>query len=298
MCQLFDIVRIENRFIKPTSLGWSDVQLIVKLPLKTDDNNNDNNEDDEKGDTVNSSGDNYDYHYGEIQLQHIDMTLARKKAHSYYKVIRNLIQKEFASQTSSIVLSYITDKFADIADPTKTRPIIWNDEYTMPVSVNSNNSNVNNGIIMSTVSVVDITEYEWDDKRRPKTYNGCDVVAIVYSAVYQSSWDKIKDKWLPEAIESAGKDVKIVIIELDRFVPRIKKMDQSIVETYCKENGYTFKVVDLFADVSSVIELIKYVAMCPVVKSNKKVTAVIEKEVETDADQPDGNVSGCACNIL
>jgi len=65
----FKVVEIENRFAKPTALGWRDITALVELPLPD-------------LDTV---------HIAEIQMSHRELVEARRRLHKYWKVVRELL---------------------------------------------------------------------------------------------------------------------------------------------------------------------------------------------------------------
>merc|ERR1712187_384120 len=65
--EVFDVVQLENRFAKPTALGWRDITVLVSIDLPGGP------------------------HISEIQLQLSQLSEARKAVHSHYRCVRELL---------------------------------------------------------------------------------------------------------------------------------------------------------------------------------------------------------------
>lgn len=64
--QNFVVVKVENRFAHPTALGWRDIQLLIEIPLEAP----------------------ASVHIAELQLQLVGFATARRKAHTFYRILR------------------------------------------------------------------------------------------------------------------------------------------------------------------------------------------------------------------
>jgi len=73
--QGFKVVRFENRFRKPTVLGWRDITLLLE-------------------ETISSGVHEGQRHLIEVQLQLTGYAAAREKAHHYYEIVRERIVTE------------------------------------------------------------------------------------------------------------------------------------------------------------------------------------------------------------
>jgi len=69
--KMFDVVCVENRFNKPTALGWADVTVLVRMPVQR--------------------GSALAVHVAEIQLQLTVFFEARLVNHKHYRIIRNVL---------------------------------------------------------------------------------------------------------------------------------------------------------------------------------------------------------------
>eukprot|EP00746_Dinoflagellata_sp_MGD_P105398 gnl/MRDRNA2_/MRDRNA2_43854_c0_seq1.p1 gnl/MRDRNA2_/MRDRNA2_43854_c0~~gnl/MRDRNA2_/MRDRNA2_43854_c0_seq1.p1 ORF type:complete len:915 (+),score=172.92 gnl/MRDRNA2_/MRDRNA2_43854_c0_seq1:123-2867(+) len=87
--EVFEVVMVENRMRVPTALGWRDVTILVKEPLK--------------------SG---SYHICEIQFQLLSFAQARKEAHKHYTALRELLPKLFPGD-SAAALEEVTHQILD-----------------------------------------------------------------------------------------------------------------------------------------------------------------------------------------
>jgi len=74
MLKMFEVIEVENRFAKPTPLGWMDLTFLVRVPLQLPDGR-------------------ICKHTAEIQLQLYDFYEARVQNHKYYRVVRSALAK-------------------------------------------------------------------------------------------------------------------------------------------------------------------------------------------------------------
>lgn len=77
--KMFDVVQVENRFHKPTSLGWADVTVLVRMPVQRA----------QRG--TQSGAAPLTVHIAEIQLQLTVFFKARLVNHKHYRIIRNVL---------------------------------------------------------------------------------------------------------------------------------------------------------------------------------------------------------------
>lgn len=87
--EVLDVVFVENRMRVPTALGWRDITILVKEPLK--------------------SG---SYHICEIQFQLEAFAEARKEAHKHYTALREMLPKLFP-QDDAAALDEVTHQILD-----------------------------------------------------------------------------------------------------------------------------------------------------------------------------------------
>mmetsp|Transcript_35954 Transcript_35954/g.66032 ORF Transcript_35954/g.66032 Transcript_35954/m.66032 type:complete len:591 (-) Transcript_35954:76-1848(-) len=64
----FEVVKVENRFAEPTAMGWRDITVLLKVPLK-----------------------DKSYHIAELQLTHRVLAKARGSLHQYWKMLRSIL---------------------------------------------------------------------------------------------------------------------------------------------------------------------------------------------------------------
>lgn len=82
---VFRVASFENRFAKPTPLGWRDLQFLVVL---------------------------LDGHIAEIQIQLVRFAIARDTAHSYYKTLRSRLRELFPTSVDSVA-NTLLDRLAN-----------------------------------------------------------------------------------------------------------------------------------------------------------------------------------------
>jgi len=87
----FEILEVENRFARPTALGWMDVSFIVRVPLQDGGS-----------------------HIAELQVQLLHFQRARKSAHRYYTEIRSAlpglgVRAEDVDRVLALILIHLDD---------------------------------------------------------------------------------------------------------------------------------------------------------------------------------------------
>mmetsp|Transcript_23185 Transcript_23185/g.51216 ORF Transcript_23185/g.51216 Transcript_23185/m.51216 type:complete len:586 (-) Transcript_23185:65-1822(-) len=89
----FEVVKVENRFAEPTAMGWRDISVLLKVPLK-----------------------DKSYHIAELQLTHRVLAKARATLHQYWKMLRSILPDvckvgpEDMNRVQSLILSRLQAK--------------------------------------------------------------------------------------------------------------------------------------------------------------------------------------------
>ncbi|KAJ8604831.1 hypothetical protein CTAYLR_001039 [Chrysophaeum taylorii] len=105
VCETFTVVAVDNRFAKPSALGWRDLNILVEVPLV-------------------GGGDRgrrrKHHHVAELQLQLTKFAMARKEAHKLYKELRERlddvdIKTEDVDKVQHFVLDRVTNSVTDAA---------------------------------------------------------------------------------------------------------------------------------------------------------------------------------------
>lgn len=96
LSDVFRVLCVENRFARPTALGWRDIQVFVEIPLAPPA-------------TV---------HIVEVQLQLVEFATARLRAHGFYRVLRAKLGEALRDVECDVdrVQNYLLDQITNPVD--------------------------------------------------------------------------------------------------------------------------------------------------------------------------------------
>lgn len=189
------------------------------------------------------------------------------------QTIKCVVVGDGAVGKTCLLISYTTNKF-----PTEYVPTVF-DNYAVTVMI---------GDEPYTLGLFDTAGQEDYDRLRPLSYPQTDVFLICYSVVSPSSFENVREKWVPEILKHCPKAPYILVatqVDLREDVPTLEKLAKNKQRPITTEQG---------EKVCKDLKAMKYLECSAL--TQKGLKNVFDEAILASLEKPDTN--GQCCVIL